>query len=116
MATWQCIKACGACCFLAPDDRPDLENYLTPEQLTLYLSLVGPDGWCIHYNKENRSCRIYEDRPEFCRVTAATFEAMFDIAREDLSDFAIECCQEHIQDIYGENSPEMQRFNQSVGV
>lgn len=115
MATWQCVKSCGACCFLEPGERPDLDEYLTPAQLELYLSLVGEDGWCIHYNQGDRTCTIYNDRPDFCRVTTATFTAMFDIAPEELNEFAIDCCQEHIDDIYGEDSPEMQRFDQAVG-
>ncbi|MEO1068097.1 MAG: YkgJ family cysteine cluster protein [Cyanobacteria bacterium J06638_6] len=116
MATWQCVKSCGACCFLAPAERPDLEAYLTPEQLTLYLSLVGEDGWCIHYDVGQRLCTIYPDRPSFCRVTADTFEAMFGIDNHELDDFAIDCCQEHIADIYGDSSPEMSRFEQAVGL
>ena len=116
MATWQCVKSCGACCFLAPEERPDLESYLTPEQLALYLSLVGEDGWCIHYDPGDRLCTIYDERPDFCRVTFSTFESMFGVASDELDDFAIDCCQEHIADIYGEESPEMERFAQAVGV
>ncbi|HIK46760.1 MAG TPA: YkgJ family cysteine cluster protein [Leptolyngbyaceae cyanobacterium M65_K2018_010] len=116
MTTWQCVKSCGACCYLNPEERPDLDRYLTPDQLQLYLSLIGADGWCIHYDASDRRCRIYSTRPDFCRVTAATFEAMFDLDPADLNDFAIDCCQQHIGDRYGEESPEMARFNQAVGV
>ncbi|HSM81304.1 MAG TPA: YkgJ family cysteine cluster protein [Nodosilinea sp.] len=116
MSTWQCVKSCGACCFLAPDERPELEEYLAPDQLALYLSLVGDNGWCIHYDDAERRCTIYADRPDFCRVTAPTFEAMFGIPSDELDDFAIDCCQEHIADIYGEESAEMERFTQAVGV
>ncbi|TVP63969.1 MAG: YkgJ family cysteine cluster protein [Leptolyngbya sp. LCM1.Bin17] len=115
MATWKCVTSCGACCYLAPNERPDLDQYLSPDQLALYLSLVGANGWCIHYDPHDRRCTIYDQRPDFCRVTATTFEAMFDIDPADLNEFAIDCCQEHIDDIYGEDSPEMQRFNQAVG-
>ncbi|MDP5018463.1 MAG: YkgJ family cysteine cluster protein, partial [Dolichospermum sp.] len=48
MATWQCISQCGACCNLTPADRPDLEEYLTPPDLELYLSMVGEGGWCVN--------------------------------------------------------------------
>lgn len=115
MTTWQCVTGCGACCFLDPSERPDLEDYLTPDQLEQYLSLVGEDGWCIHYNATDRNCSIYETRPEFCRVTPHTFQVMFGIDPSDLNDFAIDCCQQHIEDRYGDDSPEMQRFNQAVG-
>jgi len=115
MATWQCIQFCGACCFLAPDDRPDLADYLTPDQLTHYMELVGPDGWCINYDKDQRTCSIYHNRPDFCRVTPETFEAMFGVPPKALDEFAIACCQEHIKDIYGEQSTELSRFNRTVG-
>lgn len=116
MATWQCVKNCGACCHLQPSDRPDLESYLTPEELTLYLSLVGEDGWCINYDQATRECRIYSDRPNFCRVESATFKTMFDIEPEELNDFAIACCQDQIEGVYGLQSKEMDRFEQAVGI
>lgn len=115
MPTWTCITGCGACCFLDPSERPDLDNYLTPAQLKQYLGLVGEDGWCIHYDPTQRDCTIYDTRPEFCRVTPQTFQTMFGINATDLNDFAIDCCQQHIADHHGETSPEMQRFNQAVG-
>ncbi|NEO03757.1 MAG: YkgJ family cysteine cluster protein, partial [Moorea sp. SIO3I7] len=37
MATWRCVKQCGACCHLDPAERPGLEEYLLPEELALYL-------------------------------------------------------------------------------
>ena len=115
MATWQCISSCGACCHLAPQDRPDLPDYLMPAQLEQYLALVGEDGWCVNYDKTTRTCLIYDDRPDFCRVTPATFEAMFGVNPNNLDEFAIACCQDHIRDIYGERSTELARFNQAVG-
>ncbi|MEL7037435.1 MAG: YkgJ family cysteine cluster protein [Cyanobacteria bacterium J06592_8] len=115
MATWQCVKNCGACCYLEPSERPELDEYLDPEALELYLSLVGEDGWCIHYNSEDRNCNIYLDRPRFCRVQADTFEEMFGIEPEELNDFAIDCCQQQIEGVYGADSPEMSQFNQQVG-
>jgi len=78
MANWKCIKNCGACCQLNPDERPDLEEYLTPAQLSQYLSMVGEEGWCIEQ-------------------------------------FAIDCCHEHIEDLYGEDSLEMNSYRQQVG-
>jgi len=115
MATWQCVKHCGACCFLEPAERPELEDYLMPEELSLYLSLVGADGWCIHFNHQTRECSIYADRPRFCRVRADVFQDLYGIEPEELNPFAIACCQEHIEDVYGDHSPEMDHFNQSVG-
>ncbi|MGP1372180.1 MAG: YkgJ family cysteine cluster protein [Almyronema sp.] len=115
MATWQCVKNCGACCHLAPEERPDLADYLNPAELELYLSLVGADGWCVHYNAERRECEIYRDRPRFCRVEADTFAQMYGIAADELNEFAIECCQQQISGVYGDNSPEMDHFCQAIG-
>ena len=116
MATWQCVKNCGACCQLDPADRPDLADYLTPDELAHYTSLVGDDGWCINYDKAKRECRIYSERPNFCRVQPDTFEQLYDIAPENLNDFAIECCQQQITGIYGSHSPEMAKFYAAVGI
>lgn len=116
MAVWQCVKDCGACCHLEPSDRPDLEDYLTPEELALYLSMVGPDGWCVHYDHAARQCTIYADRPRFCRVQADVFGDLFGIAPEELNDFAIDCCRQQIEAVYGDRSLEMLRFDREVGL
>lgn len=110
MATWKCVKYCGACCHLDPAERPDLADYLSPEALEQYLSLVGTDGWCINYDQTTRECQIYADRPHFCRVEPETFHAMYDIKPEDLNDFAIDCCEQQIDGVYGSDSEEMERF------
>lgn len=110
MVNWHCVKQCGACCQLDPSDRPDLEQYLPPDELELYLSMVGADGWCIHYDAEQRECTIYADRPRFCRVTPDTFQAMFEIDPAEFEPFAIDCCLQQIEGVYGWDSPEHQRF------
>ncbi|MEM6251765.1 MAG: YkgJ family cysteine cluster protein [Cyanobacteria bacterium P01_D01_bin.156] len=116
MATWQCVKNCGACCNLTPADRPELASYLTPEQLATYMGMVGPDGWCINYDHDQRLCRVYDQRPSFCRVQPDTFEEMFNIPMEDLNDFAIDCCHEQISGVYGPKSEELERFRNAVGL
>jgi uncharacterized protein len=116
MATWQCVKQCGACCHLDPTERPDLDEYLSPEELALYLSLVGEGGWCIHFNQETRECQIYANRPRFCRVEASVFEDLYGVGSEDLNDFAIDCCREQIEGVYGDRSLEMLRFDRAVGI
>jgi uncharacterized protein len=115
MATWQCIKGCGACCYLDPSERPDLDLYLTPEELQEYLSLVGADGWCIHYRAGERTCSIYANRPRFCRVSPDVFADLYEIEADELNDFAIACCQEHIDDVYGELSLERLRYDREIG-
>lgn len=116
MATWQCVKQCGACCHLDPIDRPELDEYLTPTELALYLSLVGEDGWCIHFDRATRECAIYVDRPRFCRVEASVFADLYNIEPDELNDFAIDCCRQQIEAVHGDRSLEMLRFDQSVGI
>jgi Fe-S-cluster containining protein len=115
MATWQCIAQCGACCNLTPADRPDIEEYLSPPDLELYLSMVGEGGWCVNYDHGTRECKIYSTRPWFCRVEAETFEEMYGIKAEDVNDFAIDCCHQQIEGVYGDRSLELIRFDQAVG-
>lgn len=114
LETWQCVKGCGACCHLDPSDRPDLAEYLTPEEMTHYLSLVGEGGWCINFDHQKRNCRIYEQRPRFCRVQPDIFEQMYDIERKDFNEFAIDCCRQQIEGVYGEDSAEMHHYNQEI--
>ena len=116
MVNWRCVKNCGACCYLEPTERPELEEYLSPEEVKYYISLIGADGWCINYDPLNRECRIYTDRPKFCRVEPDIFKKMYNIELEELNAFAIDCCQQHIGDIYGEHSLEMLLFNNAVGI
>lgn len=114
MATWRCIQQCGACCHLDPADRPDLADYLTPDELHQYLGLVGEGGWCIHFDAVTKECRIYDDRPRFCRVQADTFQSMYGIEPEELNDFAIDCCHQQIEGVYGPRSLEQLRFEQAI--
>jgi uncharacterized protein len=116
MATWHCVKNCGACCHLEPSDRPDLNDYLSPDELSLYLSLVGEDGWCINFDHDTRECRIYDARPRFCRVEAEAFHNMYGIEADELNDFAIDCCHQQIEGVYGDRSLEMIRFDQAIGI
>lgn len=114
MANWFCMSYCGACCYLNPEERPELARYLTPEELAQYYSLVGADGWCIHYQQETRTCGIYEERPTFCRVSVENFERMFGVNNDEFDEFAINCCCEQIASVYGEESEEMTRYLDAV--
>jgi len=116
MTTWQCIRGCGACCYLDPSERPDLEDYLSWQELSLYLSMVKEDGWCIHFDRSSRLCQIYEQRPSFCRARPDTFERLYGVAKADFDEFAIACCHEHIDSVYGETSKEKLRYTWEVGL
>ena len=110
--TWHCIQHCGACCRLCPDERQEALEALTPEQQQQYLSMVGDDGWCIHYDSGGRRCRIYDQRPEFCHVSA--LGALFDVPDISFDPFAIACCRQQIRSIYGGRSDVMRKFNRSI--
>lgn len=121
MATWHCVKQCGACCHLDPAARPDLDQYLSSDELERYLSLVGDDGWCVHYDPTSRECRIYQERPRFCRVTPEVFRDLYGVESDEFHDFAIECCREQIEGVYGNRtinvptpSQESIRFEQAI--
>lgn len=110
---WACIRNCGACCKLGPvSSRPELQSYLTTEEYELYNSMIGADDWCKHFNKETRMCSIYETRPSFCRVDPKTFQRMFGVAEDELNDFCAFCCREQISDVYGDDSTEMNSFEE----
>ena len=111
---WRCVENCGACCHLEPQDRPDLEEYLSAEELDMYLSMVGEDGWCLNFDHQTRKCTIYEQRPRFCRVQPDTFQDMYGIELGEFNDFAIACCRQQITGVYGQDNPEIARYNQEI--
>ncbi len=74
--------------------------------------MVGDDGWCIHYDSGGRRCRIYDQRPEFCHVSA--LGALFDVPDSNFDPFAIACCRQQIRSIYGGRSDVMRKFNRSI--
>jgi len=115
MGNWRCVKMCGACCYLKPDEREDLEDYLSGEQLSQYMNLVGEDGWCINFDHSKRECKIYKERPRFCRVEPETFWEMYEVDSDQFNDFAIDCCHEQIESVYGQDAAEMKRYQGEVG-
>ncbi|MED6110077.1 hypothetical protein PIB30_039613 [Stylosanthes scabra] len=60
-AQWRCVESCGACCKLdkGPSFPSPEEIFTDPSHVQHYKSLIGPDGWCIHYEKSTRKCSIY---------------------------------------------------------
>ena len=109
---WQCIKTCGACCRIHPQERIEALEVLNEAQLKVYLEMVGEDGWCLHYDRASRRCRVYEERPDFCRVSSLA--KFFNISDEETDQFAIQCCLDQIRSVYGGRSNEMKRFKGSL--
>lgn len=108
---WTCISQCGACCRLCPEERQEALAALSEEDQSVYLSMVGADGWCIHYDSGGRRCRIYDDRPTFCRVSE--LGRLFDVDSDAIDAFAVACCQQQIRSTYGGRSPVLRKFNRA---
>ncbi len=111
---WSCVTKCGACCRLAPNERSEALEALDPDSRLVYLDLVGKDGWCRHYDVNQRSCRIYKDRPEFCKVSSLV--KLFKVEKSKADEFAIMCCRQQIRSIYGGKSKEMRRFVRNLSL
>lgn len=113
---WRCVEGCGACCKLAkgPAFATPEEIFTKPSDIELYKSLIGPDGWCIHYEKSTRKCSIYPDRPYFCRVEPDIFESLYGITKKKFNKEACGSCRDTIKEIYGSHSKELDNFNRSL--
>ncbi len=111
---WKCVSNCGACCRLAPLERLEALESLSPSQEMEYLKMVGQDGWCIHYDSGSRSCKIYKDRPDFCQVS--NLNKFFDTGVQGSPLNAIEYCRQHIRTVYGGKSKEMRKFQREVRI
>jgi Fe-S-cluster containining protein len=125
MQKWRCISGCGACCRLDPALRGEALEALDVEQRQLYLSMVGVDGWCIHFDTGGRRCRIYAQRPEFCRVEnlVRLFGGGGDSGRgevdrppleQDADALAISCCRQQIRSECGGRGRVMRRFESAI--
>ncbi|GMN39042.1 hypothetical protein TIFTF001_008274 [Ficus carica] len=113
---WRCVEGCGACCKLnkGPSFATPEEIFHDPSDIQLYRSMIGPDGWCVHYDKTTRKCSIYSDRPYFCRVEPDVFEALYGISNKKFNKEACSSCRDTIKAIYGSDSKELLKFNHSV--
>lgn len=109
---WDCLQHCGACCRLAPEERQEAIEALTPDQQSQYLSMVGPDGWCIHFDSGARRCRIYAERPDFCRVESLC--SLYQVPEDQADAFAISCCRQQIRSVHGGRSLELRRFERLI--
>ncbi|XP_057512343.1 uncharacterized protein LOC130794442 [Actinidia eriantha] len=113
---WQCVEGCGACCKLekGPAFVTPEEIFTDPSDVELYRSLIGPDGWCINFDKTSRTCSIYSDRPYFCRVEPEIFQTLYGIDKKRFYKEACSCCRDTIKVVYGSKSKELENFNHTI--
>ncbi len=112
MKSWTCIENCGACCKFDLHEREDILDVLDEEDLKLISKMTGKDGWCKYFDKENKKCKIYMDRPHFCRVDK--FSNSFNEYKKNRDKFLIKCCKQHIESIYGKKSDQMNTFKNKI--
>ncbi|WVZ57032.1 hypothetical protein U9M48_007476, partial [Paspalum notatum var. saurae] len=114
---WKCASGCGACCKLdkGPDfPTPDEIFADHPDDLQLYRSMIGADGWCINYDKATRTCNIYQDRPSFCRVEPKVFDEFFGVPPSRFDREACSACLDNIKMVYGDDSTELSNFKRLI--
>ena len=112
MKSWMCIENCGACCKFDLNERTDLTDKLSCEDITLINSMTSEDGWCKNLDRKNKKCLIYENRPHFCRVNE--FSIIFKEYLKFGDKFLIDCCKQHISSNYGNKSEEMKNFKLQI--
>ena len=112
MKSWTCIDNCGACCKFDLDNRKNLGAILTSEDIALIESMTLKDGWCKNFDKSNKKCLIYKDRPYFCRVDQ--FSKEFKEYFKSGDKFLIDCCKQHISSNYGNKSTVMKNYNRAI--
>lgn len=109
---WRCIPGCGSCCRLDPALRSEAIKALSPQQRSTYLAMVGSDGWCIHFDTGGCRCRIYEERPDFCRISSLV--GLFGDGVESADALAIACCKQQIRTEHGGRGRVMRRFQRAI--
>ncbi|GLJ11054.1 hypothetical protein SUGI_0141580 [Cryptomeria japonica] len=113
---WSCVSGCGACCKLAkgPSFAPPEDIFMDVDDIVLYWSMTGPDGWCVNYDKINRTCSIYSERPYFCRVEPDVFKKLYGINEKNFNKEACGSCRDTIKNVYGSISSELENFNKAI--
>jgi len=114
---WRCISGCGACCYLEPSSRSTIKDWLDVKEYEKFLSMVGPDGWCVNYDKQSKECGIYERRPGFCRVGTEVWREKTGARTDaDVARLMRSSCREWITLMYGvgKQSP-LRRFDKAMG-
>lgn len=112
MKSWTCINECGACCKFDLHDRENISKFLNDDDIALINSMTDKNGWCKNLDKKNMSCKIYDERPHFCRVD--NFSINFKEYLKKGDNFLINCCKQHISSVYGKKSPQMISFKKGI--
>ena len=112
MKSWTCIENCGACCKFNLNERRDLADKLSKDDIDLINSMTGQEGWCKNLDRKYKKCLIYEIRPHFCRVNE--FSNAFKEYFKSVDKFLIDCCNQHISSNYGYRSKEMKSFKMAI--
>ena len=112
MKSWTCIENCGACFKFNLNERHDLADKLSKDDIDLINLMTGQEGWCKNLDRKYKKCLIYESRPHFCRVNE--FSTRFKKYLKFGDKFLIDCCKQHISSNYGYQSKEMRIFKNAV--
>lgn len=73
---WEICEGCGECCGIIPFEPKMFAKFvhiaarpfeIRPGKLMDMIYAVTEDGWCVFLDQERR-CRIYNDRPDICRL------------------------------------------------
>jgi Fe-S-cluster containining protein len=86
---------CGVCCaetemLLSKKDIERLksrgfnESYFAQFGSDGYMQLKNHDGYCVFYDRQNRRCRVYADRPAGCRVYPVILDEEKGIILDDI--------------------------------
>jgi len=86
---------CGVCCtetemLLSKKDIKRLEKKGFSQNLFVqydhqgYAQLKNCDGYCVFYDRKNRQCSVYADRPAGCRVYPVILDEEAGIILDDI--------------------------------
>ena len=112
MKSWTCIDKCGACCKFDLNERLDTVAKLSLKDIAEIKLMTNKDGWCKYLDQKNKKCKIYKNRPHFCRVEK--FSMKFKEYYKKGDEFLINCCKENIRSIYGKDSWQMKNYKKEI--
>jgi len=70
------VFCCRLLVRLEPEERPPAENGLPQKG---YMD-KDPDGYCIHFDRVRKICRIWEQRPKICRAYNCNRDPLLQVA------------------------------------